>query len=141
MQAGPISSSLGSNTLEMMVLMVMLMVMMLVMVMVMLMVLVMVEKRKFPLHLCPALSPVAYLIHFLSVERPSQCYHLTKEVPAMLQQYNAPKPSALQPSQCYHFTKEVLAHCVHCLALCRCTAFPFPLHWSLQCTVLFNAVP
>ena len=40
-------------------------------------------EKKFPLHLCPALSTVAYLIPFLSAERPSQCYHLTKEVPSM----------------------------------------------------------
>ena len=37
-------------------------------------------EKKFPLALCPCLSTVAYLIPFLSSERPSQCYHFTKEV-------------------------------------------------------------
>ena len=37
-------------------------------------------EKKFLLALCPCLSTVAYLIPFLSSERPSQCYHFTKEV-------------------------------------------------------------
>ena len=59
-------------------------------------------EKKFPLHLCPALSTVAYLIPFLSIDRPSQCFHFTKEV--LAQNYNAllRDPSVLQPPvQCH----------------------------------------
>ena len=61
-----------------------------------------VKRNFFCISVQLALSAVAYLIPFLSIDRPSQCFHFTKEV--LAQNYNAllRDPSVLQPPvQCH----------------------------------------